>query len=313
MGTFFVILLILGAGVLGYLAFDAMKREKDQSQQRLINMVKSRRRQADTMLSSANDLTLAITRNEKHPMERLRRELWKAGLKIPLSRYLGIIGGAAVMMMILCLPLTRNPFILLIAALIGAGAPLMALRMMQNQRRAKIEQQLPEALNLSSSTLRSGYSLLQAMQVICEEMDAPIAEEFQLVLDELKVGLTFEHALERMGKRIASQDVDLLVTATSIQYRLGGNLAEILDTIGESIRQRFQFRSEVSSLTAEARLSGWILFALPLFLLAFMIIYNRNYVRPLLTEPIGQEMLAGAIIMQFIGGLVIRKMIKIDY
>ncbi len=303
-----------GAAYLAWSTWDNQRRLRDRGHQRIIGMVNARRRREEEVLSSANDPRLALARREGEFRERVRKELWRAGMsQLPPERFLMIAGGMVAGLTLVGLIFTRNPFALLFAAGLGAGAPYLALRMAQNQRRGQIEAQLAEALNLSSSTLRSGYSLLQAMQVICEEMPAPISEEFALVLDEMKIGLTLEAALIRMGERVKSRDVDLLVTASSIQYRLGGNLSEILDTIGESIRERFQFRSEVSALTAEARLSGMVLFLLPISILLVLLKFNPDYIRPLFTEPMGQNMLGLAILMQGIGGIIIRKMINIDY
>src|SRR5262249_34257298 len=131
-------------------------------------------------------------------------------------------------------------------------------------------------------------------------------------LDEIAVGINLNEALNRMVDRVRSYDMDLLVTAIAINTQVGGNLAELLDTIGETIRERFRTRAEVAALTAEGRLSGVVLFFMPPALLAFLSFKSWDYIRLLFVEKTGQYMLGGAVVLQLVGGFVIYKMTAID-
>lgn len=250
---------------------------------------------------------------EAHGLKaRLAEALWRAGLDCEPVDFVGL---AAIM--VLCatglgLALTRNGAIAALLGIAAAGAPVVLLTLREGQLRARLEAQLPEALTMLASSLRSGYSFLQAVQMVAQETPAPLAREAQKVLDEVNVGLTLEQALRRMVRRVRSYDVDLLVTAICIQYQVGGNLALLMDNLGETIRERFRTRGEIRALTAEGRMSGVILFLLPLSLLVFLSIANPDYMNPLYTHPVGRLLLGLAAVMQVIGGLIIRRMLMVD-
>jgi tight adherence protein B len=200
----------------------------------------------------------------------------------------------------------------LAAGLLGATAPLGALKAMQGQRLKRFEMQLPDALSLVSSSLRSGYSFSQALQTVAQEMKPPVALEMQKILDEVKAGIPIEEALDRLVPRIKTYDVELMVSAVSIQHQVGGNLADLLDTVAETIRERFRTRGEIAGLTAEGRLSGIILFFAPLGMLLVLMVLSPDYIQHLFNDQLGRAMLGGAILMQIIGGLIIRRMLSID-
>ena len=182
------------------------------------------------------------------------------------------------------------------------------------KRRSRMKQfaaQLPDAMSLIARALRSGHSLASAMSVIVDEMPAPISVEFGMAFEEQNLGIPIERALRSMSKRMPNFDLRFFVTAVAIQKQAGGDLAEILDKISYVIRERFKILGTVSALTAEGRLSGIVLMALPVGL--FMAVYSMNaeYVSLLFTDPFGQKMVAGALFMQLLGAVVIKKIVDI--
>jgi len=171
--------------------------------------------------------------------------------------------------------------------------------------------QLPDAMSLIARALRSGHSLASAMNVIVDEMPAPISVEFGMAYEEQNLGIPIERALRGMLKRMPNFDLRFFVTAVAIQKQAGGDLAEILDKIAYVIRERFKILGTVAALTAEGRLSGIVLMALPVGL--FMAVYslNADYVSLLFTDPFGRKMVAGALFMQILGAVVIKKIVDI--
>ncbi|HPZ82142.1 MAG: type II secretion system F family protein [Thermogutta sp.] len=171
--------------------------------------------------------------------------------------------------------------------------------------------QLPEALDMLARALRSGQSLASGFNLVAKEIPAPVGKEFGRVFEEQNLGIPLEESLRDMAERIPNLDLKFFATAVILQRQTGGDLAEILDRISSLIRERFTIWGQVQALTGEGRLSGIILMALPVVL--FLAIYrlNPDYVMTLFTDPLGQKMLAVAIVMQILGAIVIRKIVTI--
>jgi tight adherence protein B len=242
----------------------------------------------------------------------LRLEMIRAGVSLRPGEFVALCAGAAVGLGVIGMSLTRQPLTALVMGVIGLAVPVMLLKQRQQSRRRRFDAQLTDALTLIASSLRSGYSFMRAMQMVADEMPAPICEEFAWALGEATLGVPVEHALERMVERVQSYDLDLVVTAVSIQLQVGGNLAEILDTISNTIRERVRVQGEIDGLTAEGKLSAYVLCALPPAMALFLDLRQPNYFQPLLNTAMGLDMIAGAVIGQIIGGLIIRKMITLD-
>ena len=162
------------------------------------------------------------------------------------------------------------------------------------------------------NALRAGFSLLQSMEMISKEMEPPISDEFKHVMRDIGLGATVERALDDMDKRVGSPDFSLVVTAVLIQQQVGGDLAQILDTISETIQDRIRMRREVKTLTTQGRMSGWILILTPIAMALFMTSSDPNYLDPLLKNPIGQMILAATIIMEIIGAIMINRIVNIE-
>jgi tight adherence protein B len=262
----------------------------------------------------ATDYLPFVTRTleNRNLFERVKLEVAQAGLRLRPSEYVGVIGISTLLFPALGLVLTRNPLILTALALGGFCLPQAIVKLLQAQRKLRFASQLPDALILVASSIRSGYSFLRAIQVVADQMPAPISEEFARIIKETNLGGSLEASFRNVLKRVPSYDLDLVITAVLIQMQVGGNLADIMDTIAETIRERVKLQREIAALTAEGRLSGIVCFLMPVFLAVVMTLLNPEYMSPLYNTPIGLAMLLGAFILQVIGGLIIKKMLAVD-
>jgi len=203
----------------------------------------------------------------------------------------------------------------LVAALGCGGAvmvlPLVAFNFRRKRRMTKLMNQLPDVFEMMSQALRAGHSLAGAIQLVYEQMPPPIATEFAQVYHEQNLGIKVEEALQSMADRVDSLDVRFFVTAVMIQRQTGGDLAEVLDNISGVIRERIELAGLVRGLTAEGRLSGWVLFSLPALVFVASMFLNPNYARVLLEDPRGQIMLMLAAGMQLMGIAMIRWIVNI--
>ncbi len=208
---------------------------------------------------------------------------------------------------------TLEPLWALLALLGGVLLGLMFLNIYIKRRQKAFINQLGDMLTMVANALRAGFSFMQAFELIAREMDAPIGREVQKVVNEVNIGIDLETALDNMQKRVNSKDFELVVTAVVIQRQVGGNLAQILDTISETINERVRMRREIMSLTAQGRASGVALALLPVILMGMLNVINPKYVQPLFTDPIGRMCLIGAIILEIIGYWVIKRIVDVRF
>ena len=208
--------------------------------------------------------------------------------------------------------------ILQIGALVAAGCaaavfamPLLWLNFKRRRRMTKLTNQLPDVFEMMSQALRAGHSLAGSIQTVYEQLPPPIATEFAQVYHEQNLGVKIEDALQSMANRVDSMDVRFFVTAVMIQRQTGGDLAEVLDNISSVIRGRIELAGLVRGLTAEGRLSGWVLFALPALVFVATLYLNPTYGAVLLEDPRGQIMLLVAGGMQLMGIAMIRWIVNI--
>ncbi|SEA14756.1 type II secretion system F family protein [Selenomonas ruminantium] len=212
---------------------------------------------------------------------------------------------------VITLAATLEPLMALLAFVGGVLAGLLFLNIYIKRRQKAFTNQLGDMLTMVANALRAGFSFMQAFELIAREMDAPIGREVQKVVNEVNIGVDLETALDNMQRRINSPDFELVVTAVVIQRQVGGNLAQILDTISDTINERVRMRREVMALTAQGRASGVILSLLPLGLAFIISIVNPGYLKPLLEDEIGRLCIIAAIIMEVIGYIVINKIVDI--
>ncbi|MBQ7493129.1 MAG: type II secretion system F family protein [Selenomonadaceae bacterium] len=202
-----------------------------------------------------------------------------------------------------------------IAPLAGVGiilAMILWVRMRIGRRRKAFTEQLGDCLTTVANALRAGYSFQQAMDVVAKEMEPPMSTEFERVTTDVAMGVTLEDALLQMNRRVGSPDFDLVVTAVLIQREIGGNLAQILDTISYTINERIRMKREINALTAQGRFSAWVLMILPVVVAAFCWIFNHDQMLIFVNEEIGRIALAAIIIMQIFGFIVIRRIVDIE-
>ena len=181
-----------------------------------------------------------------------------------------------------------------------------------DRRSASFTNQLGDCLMMVANALRAGFSFLQAMEMISKEMEPPISDEFKHVMRDIGLGATVERALDDMDQRVGSPDFSLVVTAVLIQQQVGGDLAQILDTISDTIQDRIRMRREVKTLTTQGRLSGWVLVLTPIAMALFMTTSDPNYLDPLFKNPIGQLILGATIVMEIVGAIVIKRIVDIE-
>jgi tight adherence protein B len=255
----------------------------------------------------------------------LSRELARADLKLKVSEYLFIWGGMIVGLPALmflagfALPALQNPIILLVGGVVGFFLPRWYVHRRQGKRINQFNKQLPDTITLIANALRAGSSFLQAIELVVREARPPISTEFARVIREVNLGLPFEQALENLVRRVRSDDLELMVTAISIQYQVGGNLAEILDSIAYTIRERVRIKGEIRTLTAQQRMSGYVVAFLPIALAGFLFIVAPGFLQPMLDPevaflgiPVGVILIGIGAIMMFIGFMVIRRIVDIE-
>ena len=185
-------------------------------------------------------------------------------------------------------------------------------RWLDNRRREKFNLQLPEALATMSNALRAGFSISQAFDSVVEQGEKPMSEEFAILQQQLKIGMSFEDALESLSQRVGSDDLMLVTTAILISRKTGGNVTEIFDKISETIRGRMRIERKVKTLTAQGRLQGIVVSAMPLFLGLIMTLIKPGLMIPFLTSLTGILAVLVMCALIFVGWLMIRKIIKID-
>ena len=188
----------------------------------------------------------------------------------------------------------------------------MLILILIGRRRDAFTEQLSDCLTTVANALRAGYSFQQAVDVVAKEMEPPINQEFIRASTDIKMGMPLESALEEMDKRVNSNDFTLVVTAVLIQREVGGNLAQILDTISDTIMERIRMKREINALTAQGRLSAMVLLCLPFAMAVFMYFASPEQMQLLLEEPSGQMAIVVAIIMDIIGFAIIQRIVNID-
>jgi tight adherence protein B len=198
------------------------------------------------------------------------------------------------------------------ATMFGAMLPNLYVRRRRTRRINAFEELLPESIDLVGRALRAGHPLTAGFKMAADDGPEPVAGEFRRVFEEQRFGLPLQDSLLGMADRVDLVDVRILVTAILIQREVGGNLAEILDNLAAVVRARFTIRRQIRVYTAQGRMTGYLLSALPLILFALLYTINAQYMSILFTDPIGKILIVVALSMQFVGFLWIRKIIKIE-
>ncbi len=216
---------------------------------------------------------------------KIARDLARADLKIKPAEYIMIIGLSVILVAVVGFFLTsRGAFGAIGGGILGFFLPGFYVKSQQSKRLIKFNDQLPDMLNLMVNGLRAGYSNMQAMESVSKELPPPICDEFRRVVQEMQLGVSMEAALENLLRRIPSDDLDLVITAINVQREVGGNLAEILDTISHTIRERIRVKGEIRVLTTQTLYSGRFLAMMPVFVILILYLLNPEYMKEYLNN-----------------------------
>ena len=289
-----------------------------------------KRAEGDATLASALASSAALSALNKVVEQRdfganLARELARADLRLKPSEYLGLWAGSVVGVPVICLvlspllPTLGNPLVLVVAAAFGFFLPRIWLNRRKSQRLKAFNSRLADTITLIANALRAGSSFLQAVEMVVRETEPPISTEFGRVIREVNLGLAFDEALANMVRRVRSDDLELMATAITIQHQVGGNLAEILDSIAFTIRERVRIKGEIRTLTAQQRMSGYVVGFLPIGLAGVLFIIAPNFMSPMFRKPpdviglpLGLIILGFGGLMMFIGFMIIRRIVDIE-
>jgi tight adherence protein B len=267
----------------------------------------------DTTFASAKETAANVLRRNKDLDARISARLQGAGSELKSSEWLLLHGGLFFVAGLLGL-LLGGGNLLIGAFFVAAGlfGPWMYLGFRRSRRRKAFNSSLPDTLQLMSGSLAAGLSLAQSVDTIVREGAEPIASEFRRVLVETRLGVTLEDALEGVAERFESKDFEWVVMAIKIQRQVGGNLAELLDTVAATMREREYVRRQVNALAAEGKLSAWVLGGLPPLFMLYLLLTNYDYVIVMFQEPLGWAMLAGAATILGVGVFWMSRLVKVE-
>lgn len=242
---------------------------------------------------------------------RVRQLLYQADLKWTAGRLLLMCGACWAFSGYLVYSRTGAALPSMLISLILGALPFLYVLRKRARRFAQFEQALPEALELMVSAIRAGQSLTSALGVVAKESPEPVRREFRHCFDEQAYGLELRTAMENLAARMPLQDVRIIATAILVQKESGGNLAEVLDKTAEVIRERFRLNRQIRIHTAQGRMSGWILTFAPVALAFLLYLMNPEQESLLWTTALGLKLLYGSVVMTILGGLIIRKIVRI--
>lgn len=316
-------IIIIAVGVcvttlIGSVAFFLQQSPASSAEERLAAMSETQRFKRGKDESAMNLLTNALDEStgwaDKYANKfgDVQGLLDQAGVPLTPGKFFLISVGTGLIASIIVgvFPITR--YFAPLAFPIAGALPYMFLLFRRSSRLAKFSAQLPEALDLLGRSLRSGYSLGAGIGLCAEEMPAPLGPEFARAFDEQNFGVPLEETLDAMTKRVPNVDLRFFATAVALQRQTGGDLAEILDKLSKLIRERFKLAGQVQALTGEGRLSGIVLLALAPGLFVVMYFLNKEYTMVLIDDPTGRKLMAGALFLQFLGALWIKKIINVQ-
>jgi len=264
----------------------------------------------DEQLSKIPALDTLLRRSAR--VSAIQEALLQAGMKFRAGNFLllcvlfGVLAGLAAALY------TKNPAIAWAALIIGSFLPYSFVSYRRQKRFEKFEEIFPEAIDTLARAVRAGHAFTTALEMISNEVGEPLASEFRQLYEEQKFGMPVRDALMNLTERVPLVDVKFFVTAVMLQRETGGNLAEILDNLSYVIRERFKIQRQVRVHTAQGRLTMALLMAMPPTVVAVLLVFSPEFVRPLFYDPIGHALLVASIALQTIGYFVIRKIIKIQ-
>ena len=243
-----------------------------------------------------------------HGLDRL---LVQSGMQLSVSGFIGYTGMAILGGVAIATLFNFSIFITVLSASIAGALPIFFVLSSRRKRLEKFELQLPEAIDLIARALKAGHAFSSALSMVAEEGPEPIAEEFRVTFDEVNYGIALQDALMSLSTRIPSTDLRYFVIAVLIQRESGGNLSELLESISGLIRARLKLLGTIKVLSAEGRLSAWILTCLPFVLALVIYLINPGFLSLLFTDPVGPMLIAGALTLMVVGIFIMSRIIKI--
>jgi tight adherence protein B len=310
----------LGVGLLGVLTM-AVPRPRELSAEETVQMYTSGRTgtghhvalpQADQLATAKSAATELLRRNKSLEM-RINARLEGAGSQLNASEWLLLHVGITLVAGFLGTVLGGGRVLIgLLFLLLGAALPWLFLGFKRSRRRKAFGRGLPDTLQLMAGSLTAGLSLAQSIDTIVNEGTEPIASEFRRVLVETRLGVSLETALEGVAERFESKDFAWVVMAINIQRRVGGNLAELLETVAGTIREREYMRRQVAALAAEGKLSAFVLGGLPPLFFIYLLITRYEYVGVLFSRPLGWLMLGGSVVILGVGAFWMSRIVKVE-
>jgi tight adherence protein B len=190
--------------------------------------------------------------------------------------------------------------------------PILVVSRLRATRARLFAEQLPDSLDLVRSALQAGHGLIAALQVVADTFPDPISTEFRYIVDEIRLGLPFRDALYNLAGRVGDPNVPILIVGILTAQDVGGNMAEVIDNITHTIRERARLQRDIQVLTAQGRLSGLVLTSLPFIVGTFLFLYNPSYFRPMIERPVGQMLLLYGICSLLLGHVMVRRIVKIE-
>lgn len=245
-------------------------------------------------------------------LQPLRKMLLQSGLSLSLARLLALCAAFAFCAWLFLSVFAWQPFIVgLVGALAAASIPLFYVAFVRERRLRKVEQHLPEALDLIGRAMRAGHGFTSALQMAGDELPGPLGLELRAAHDEISFGVSLQQALASLGERLPITDIRYFIVSVLIQRDSGGNLTEVLAKLAELIRERQKLEGKVRVLSANGRFSGWVLVVLPFALAGIMNTFNPAFMSPMWTDPMGQVMLKGMALLMAIGIFIMRRIVRI--
>lgn len=247
--------------------------------------------------------------------ERLEQQLERADLTIRPGEYIVArlaMAGMGFAVPFVLIPGVPGKLVAIVAAVIGYNLPKLYLTRRRKSRVDKLNSQLPEALMNISNSLKAGFGLLQGLSNAADQLAHPISTELNRTIHEMNIGSSAEEALMGLSERCGSYDLDIVVTAILVQRTVGGNLGEILDTVADTMRERIRIRGEISTLTAQQKLTGLVIGFLPIGIGVLFQLMSPGYINPLFTTLTGQVMLGVAVVLEVVGVMVIQRILNIE-
>lgn len=267
---------------------------------------------AEDRLSNVAAFEKVLRRSNRY-VSPLKEFIDQSGVKMTIGSFLLSIACLALLGFVVTFRFTFSFWFSLVGAVLIGMLPYLYVKRAKTKRLFKFEEQFPEAIDLVSRALRAGHSLPTGLNMVADELSAPVGTEFRTLYDEQNFGLTLPEALRNFARRIPVLDARFFVTAVLTQREAGGNLAEVLDNLAEVIRARFKVKRQVRVISAHGRITGWVLAGLPPSVAVAAFVISPMHIQTLLGDPIGVNMIMAAAVMQVVGTLIIRKIVDIEY